>query len=112
MAEKVNVITIVGSLRKGSYNAALARELPKFAPAGMSITVTAGTFTNSAGASVPVRWSAVAQQAGGEAVRPGSVGKDYLFDDLIHAVAQRSLTWKLVLTVGEPGDQSIDVDAV
>jgi chromate reductase len=37
MADKVNVITIVGSLRKGSYNAALARELPKFAPAGMSI---------------------------------------------------------------------------
>src|SRR5882724_3425075 len=38
MADKLNVITIVGSLRKGSYNAALARELPKFAPAGMSIT--------------------------------------------------------------------------
>jgi chromate reductase len=38
MADKVNVITIVGSLRKGSYNAALARELPKFAPAGMSIS--------------------------------------------------------------------------
>src|SRR5436305_12358969 len=38
MADKVNVITIVGSLRKGSYNAALARELPKCAPAGMSIT--------------------------------------------------------------------------
>jgi chromate reductase, NAD(P)H dehydrogenase (quinone) len=37
MADKVKVITIVGSLRKGSYNAALARELPKFAPAGMSI---------------------------------------------------------------------------
>jgi chromate reductase len=38
MADKVNVITIVGSLRKGSYNAALARELPKCAPAGMSIS--------------------------------------------------------------------------
>jgi chromate reductase len=38
MADKVNVITIVGSLRKGSYNAALARELPKFAPAGMGIS--------------------------------------------------------------------------
>jgi len=37
MADKVNVISIVGSLRKGSFNAALARELPKFAPAGMSI---------------------------------------------------------------------------
>ena len=38
MADRLNVITIVGSLRKGSYNAALARELPKFAPAGMNVT--------------------------------------------------------------------------
>ena len=40
MAERLNVITIVGSLRKGSYNAALARELPKFAPAGMNIVAS------------------------------------------------------------------------
>ncbi len=33
MADKLNVITIVGSLRKGSLNAALARQLPKWAPA-------------------------------------------------------------------------------
>ena len=38
MADKVNVITISGSLRKGSFNSALARQLPKFAPEGMSIT--------------------------------------------------------------------------
>src|SRR3954468_4119868 len=38
MADKLNVITIVGSLRKASYNAALARQLPKWAPEGMSIT--------------------------------------------------------------------------
>ena len=38
MADKVNVIAIAGSLRKGSFNAALARQLPKFAPEGMSIT--------------------------------------------------------------------------
>ena len=37
MADKVNVITLSGSLRKGSYNSALARQLPKFAPEGMSI---------------------------------------------------------------------------
>ncbi len=34
----LNVITICGSLRKGSFNAALARALPALAPAGMSIT--------------------------------------------------------------------------
>jgi len=38
MADKLNVITIAGSLRKGSYNAALARQLPKWAPDGMSIS--------------------------------------------------------------------------
>ena len=38
MADKLNVITIVGSLRAASYNAALARQLPKWAPAGMSIS--------------------------------------------------------------------------
>lgn len=34
----MNVITICGSLRKASYNAALARVLPKLAPAGMTIS--------------------------------------------------------------------------
>jgi chromate reductase, NAD(P)H dehydrogenase (quinone) len=35
---QLNVITICGSLRKASFNAALARQLPKLAPAGMAIT--------------------------------------------------------------------------
>jgi chromate reductase, NAD(P)H dehydrogenase (quinone) len=34
----LNVISICGSLRKGSYNAALARTLPSLAPPGMTIT--------------------------------------------------------------------------
>src|ERR1043166_3828988 len=38
MADKLNVITISGSLRKGSFNTALASQLPKWAPEGMSIT--------------------------------------------------------------------------
>lgn len=38
MADRLNVITLAGSLRKGSFNAALARQLPKWAPEGMSIT--------------------------------------------------------------------------
>jgi chromate reductase len=33
----LNVLTICGSLRKGSYNAALARTLPSLAPEGMTI---------------------------------------------------------------------------
>ena len=35
---ELNVITICGSLRKASFNAALARQLPKFAPPALRIT--------------------------------------------------------------------------
>lgn len=65
-------------------------------------------FTNSAGATVPVRWSVVPQDAAGNGAPQPPRGKDYLFDDLIRALAQRALTWRLVLTVGEPGDPTND----
>ncbi|MBX6425990.1 MAG: NAD(P)H-dependent oxidoreductase [Variibacter sp.] len=38
MAKQLHVVSICGSLRKGSYNAMVARALPALAPAGMSIT--------------------------------------------------------------------------
>ncbi|HWF26968.1 MAG TPA: catalase family peroxidase [Mycobacterium sp.] len=65
-------------------------------------------FTNSAGATVPVRWAAVPQDAGGANVPAPTQGKDYLFDDLIRTVAQRPVKWRLVITVGEPGDPTND----
>ncbi len=37
MSEPVRVVTICGSLRKNSYNAALARAAEELAPAGMSV---------------------------------------------------------------------------
>jgi chromate reductase len=37
MADTLEVLTICGSLRKGSYNAALVRALPALAPAGMTL---------------------------------------------------------------------------
>jgi chromate reductase len=43
MAEKLNVLVIVGSLRKGSFNAAVARALPALAPPDMVLT-TASSF--------------------------------------------------------------------
>src|SRR6516225_1006948 len=44
-------------------------------------------FTNTAGTTVPVRWSAVPQQApAAPPAAPSALGKDYLFDDLIRAV--------------------------
>jgi chromate reductase len=38
MTDALNVTVICGSLRKGSYNAALTRALPALAPPGMTIT--------------------------------------------------------------------------
>ena len=38
MAAQLKIITLHGSLRKGSYNHALARTLPKLAPAGLAIS--------------------------------------------------------------------------
>ena len=38
MADQVKVLVICGSLRKGSYNAALTRALPELAPPGMTLT--------------------------------------------------------------------------
>jgi catalase len=67
-------------------------------------------FTNSAGATVPVRWSVIPQDAPTAPTAPPGPkpAKDYLFDDLIRVVAQRPLTWRLVITIGEPGDPTND----
>jgi catalase len=65
-------------------------------------------FTNSAGATAPVRWSVVPEDAGGNGAPQSPRGKDYLFDDLIRTLAQRPLKWRLVLTIGEQGDPTND----
>jgi catalase len=66
-------------------------------------------FTNSAGATVPVRWTAVPQQPPAAAPAPtGAPGKDYLFDAVIAAVARAPLRWRLVLAIGAPGDPTAD----
>ena len=70
-------------------------------------------FANSAGVTVPVRWSvvpldSVVPQGGAGAAPPASPGKDHLFNDLIRTVAQRPLNWRLMLTIGEPGDPTND----
>src|SRR5262245_54328717 len=43
MADQFNVLVICGSLRKGSYNAALTRALPGLAPTGLKL-ITAPAF--------------------------------------------------------------------
>ena len=61
--------------------------------------------TDHAGASVPVRWAAMPMDPPG-AASPG--GPDYLFDDLVERVRRGPVSWRLVLTVAEPGDPTHD----
>ena len=45
MADQLNVLVICGSLRKGSFNASVARALPELAPPEMALT-SAPSFAN------------------------------------------------------------------
>ncbi len=69
-------------------------------------------FVNAAGVSVPVRWGALPlQPAVVQASSPDddtarSSGQNHLFDDLIVQQHERPLRWRLVVTVGEPGDST------
>ena len=38
MSDTLKVVTLLGSLRKGSFNAMVARTLPGIAPAGMAVS--------------------------------------------------------------------------
>ncbi|HAG03636.1 MAG TPA: hypothetical protein DCG59_14470, partial [Leclercia adecarboxylata] len=38
MSDTLKVVTLLGSLRKGSFNGMVARTLPKLAPEGMEVT--------------------------------------------------------------------------
>ena len=69
--KSLNVITLCGSLRKGSYNAMVQRALPSLAPDGMAITEAPpfaafplynADVQNSTGFPAPVKrrtWSAL-----------------------------------------------------
>jgi len=65
-------------------------------------------FTNDKGATVPVRWTAVPLQNVQPAGAAPSAQKDYLFDALIDAVTRGPLSWRLILTIGGPGDPTND----
>ena len=62
-------------------------------------------FVNDAGVRTPVRWSFVPQQ---QAVAPRSDGSNILFDALIRQIRSGPLQWRLILTVGAPGDPTTD----
>ncbi|CAO3438099.1 NADPH-dependent FMN reductase [Azospirillum doebereinerae] len=45
MSHRSSIVVFVGSLRKGSFNAAIARALPDLAPEGMTVTLLDGLGT-------------------------------------------------------------------
>ncbi|WP_433194604.1 catalase family peroxidase [Nocardia sp. CA-107356] len=63
--------------------------------------------TDAAGVTAAVRWMLVPEQSP-ESADQAQPGKNYLFDALIRAVATAPLRWRLMLTIGEPGDQTND----
>jgi catalase len=62
-------------------------------------------FVNDAGVRTPVRWAFVPQQ---QAMAPRSGGRNILFDTLIRQMRSGPLRWRLILTVGAPGDPTTD----
>jgi catalase len=67
-------------------------------------------FVNAGGVSVPVRWAAEPLQpvVAESAAQAASGDRNYLFDDLIAQIHQHPLQWRLVVTIGQPGDPTDD----
>ena len=67
-------------------------------------------FIAAGGVAVPVRWAMVPVQPVQPAPAPSAVAadKNYLFDGLIEGIRRAPLQWRLVVTVGLPGDVTSD----
>ncbi|MDR3510726.1 MAG: catalase family peroxidase [Caulobacteraceae bacterium] len=67
-------------------------------------------FVDAQGRSTPVRWSMAAVQpfAPEPAGEAGGGDPNYLFDALVARLRQGPLSWRLVVTVGQPGDPTND----
>jgi len=73
-------------------------------------SLNAFRFVDTAGASIPVRWSMVPMQPSAiESAEPSAAGdKNYLFDDLIAQIAQHPQQWRLIVTIGQADDPTND----
>jgi catalase len=67
-------------------------------------------FIDSQGRITSVRWAMVPEQPflPNTAADPEKADKNYLFDGLIAAARQGPQRWRLIVTVGEPGDPTHD----
>lgn len=69
-------------------------------------------FVDAGGVSIPVRWSVAPIQAFA-AANPATADqgkKNYLFDALIASIHQHPLQWRLMITIGQPGDVTNDAN--
>ena len=65
-------------------------------------------LVSSSGKSTPVRWSMVPLQPFAPVATQPSTDPNFLFDALIAQVERSPLQWRLVLTIGQPGDPTND----
>jgi catalase len=71
-------------------------------------SLNAFQFTDAAGTVRPVRWSMVPLDTASAPAPATASDPNYLFDALIARVARAPAHWRLVLTVGQPGDPTGD----
>jgi catalase len=73
-------------------------------------SLNAFRFINANGSVMPVRWSMEPVQPFEpiSTTDPQKAEKDHLFDALIAAIHSQPLRWRLVITLGQPGDSTRD----
>jgi catalase len=69
-------------------------------------SLNAFRFINAAGDSIPVRWLMTPINAPSTA--SATQDKDFLFNGLITQIHRRSLQWRLIVIIGQPGDPTND----
>ena len=72
--------------------------------------LTAFRFISAADVSTPVRWSMVPVDAfkPEDTTQSANPDKNYLFDDFIARIHSAPVQWRLIVTVGQPGDPTDD----
>ncbi len=72
-------------------------------------SLNAFRFIDAAGTSIPVRWSLVpVQPSEAMTMTATQTDKNYMFDALIASIHQHPLQWRLIVTIGQPGDPTND----
>jgi catalase len=67
-------------------------------------------FVDASGTHIPVRWAMAPVQPFAPAgnIERSQRNKNYLFDALIATIGQHPLEWRLIVTIGQPGDPTND----